>query len=199
MIEEPLDINELVEQALQDHGKIRKIVALLYDEDMVRRFAAAKALGEIARREPELMERRWMRIFKSFDDTMSCWGVAEALGEIAMNMPQHRGKITLFLKGFRRDDCSCLGYIWSMCRICQVEKEAIHEFVPVLEEFLQSRNICIRGQTLWALGELRIQNAAGRIKNFLSDEGETWFYENDAVRKDKIKTIAEEALKKIEL
>jgi HEAT repeat protein len=189
----------LIEQALQDHGKIRKIVALLYDEDMTLRFAAAKALGEIARREPELMERRWMRIFKSFDDTMSCWGVAEALGEIAMNMPQHRGKIMLFLKGFRRDDCSCLGYIWSMCRICQVEKEAIHDFAPELEEFLQSRNICIRGQTLWALGELRIQDAAGRIKNFLSDEGETWFYENDEVCKEKIKTIAEEALKKIEL
>jgi hypothetical protein len=110
MKREPVDIHELAEQALQDHGKIRKIVALLYDEDMARRFAAAKALGEIAQREPELMERRWMRIFKSFDDTMSCWSAAEALGEIALNMPQQRGKIMLFLKGFRRDDCSCLGY-----------------------------------------------------------------------------------------
>ena len=146
---EHVDTKLLVDEAIKDHGKIRKIVSLLYDEDMTRRFTAARALGEIAKQDPALMEQRWVRIFRAFDDTMSCWGVAEALGEIARNMPQHRRKIMLFLKGFRRDDCSCQGYIWGMCRICQVDRDEIRNFAPELENFLCSPNACIKGQAIW--------------------------------------------------
>jgi hypothetical protein len=103
----------------------------------------------------------------------------------------------LFLKGFRRDDCTCLGYIWGMCRICQIDREEVQNFVPELHQFLRSSNICIRGQALWALGELGIKDAAAGIKNFLSDQGETWFYENEAVCMGKICVIAEEALEKL--
>ncbi len=95
------DINLLADEAIKDHGKMRNIITLLYDEDLMRRFTAAKALGEIAKRDPELMQRRWERIFRSFDDTMSCCGAAEALGEIARNLPAYRGKIALFLKVFK--------------------------------------------------------------------------------------------------
>jgi hypothetical protein len=144
------------------------------------------------------MKQRWERIFGSFDDTMSCWGAAEALGEIAMNMPpQNRRRIALFIKVFKRDDCGCQGYIWGMSRICQVDRGWIKDFVPELEAFLHSRNACIRGQALWAFGELRIKEAAGRIKDFLQDEGETWYYDNETVCKNSIRTIAEQALKKL--
>jgi HEAT repeat protein len=82
-------------------------------------------------------------------------------------------------------------------RICQVDRNWIPEFVSELQEFLTSSNICIRGQALWALGELRIKGAAGSMKEFLRDEGETWYYENEEVRKKQIRTIAEEALGKL--
>jgi HEAT repeat protein len=196
---ESVDTHVLVDEAIKDHRKIRNIVSLLYDEDITRRFTAVKALGEVAKREPELMKQRWERIFRSFDDTMSCWGAAEALGEIARNMPQYRRKIVLFLKVFKKDDCSCQGYIWGMCRICQVDRDRIHDFAPELEGFLNSSNVCIRGQALWALGELRIKEATGRVKEFLLDEGETWYYENEAVYRKRIGTIVEEALRKLEI
>jgi HEAT repeat protein len=196
---ESVDTHLLVDEAIKDHRKIRNIVSLLYDEDITRRFTAVKALGEIAKREPELMKQRWERIFRSFDDTMSCWGAAEALGEIARNMPRYRRKIVLFLRVFRKDDCSCQGYIWGMCRICQVDRDWINDFAPELEGFLNSSNVCIRGQALWALGELRIKEATGRIKDFLLDEGETWYYENEAAYRKRIRTIVEEALRKLEL
>jgi HEAT repeat protein len=196
---ESVDTHLLVDEAIKDHRKIRNIVSLLYDEDITRRFTAVKALGEIAKREPELMKQRWERIFRSFDDTMSCWGAAEALGEIARNMPRYRRKIVLFLRVFRKDDCSCQGYIWGMCRICQVDRDWINDFAPELEGFLNSSNVCIRGQALWALGELRIKEATGRIKDFLLDEGETWYYENEAVYRKRIGTIVEEALRKLEI
>ena len=193
-----VDTKSLVDEAIKDHGKLRYILSLLYDDDLTRRFAAVKALGEIAKREPELMQRRWERIFRSFDDTMSCWGAAEALGEIARNMPGFRSRISIFLKLFKRDDCSCQGYIWGMCRICQVERNKIKDFTQELGDFLNSSNVCIRGQALWALGELRIKESAPRVKDFLHDEGETWYYDNEAVQMKRIRSIAEEALKKIE-
>ncbi len=192
-----LDINVMVEEAIKDHTKIRKIVSLLYEEDMTRRLTAVKALGALAKRDPALMQQRWERIFRFFDDTMSCWGAAEALGEMARNMPQLRGRIMLFMRLFRKDDCSCQGYIWGMCRICQVDRDRIHDFAPELDGYLNSPNICMRGQALWALGELRIKEAAGRMKDFLRDEGEIWYYDNEAAERKKISLIAEEALKKL--
>lgn len=131
---------------------------------------------------------------------MSCWGIAEALGEIARNLaPQHRRKIIPFLRGLRKYESCCQGYIWGMCRICQVERDMITDFIPELEDFLNSPDVCMRGQALWAWGELGIKEATERIKDFLLDEGETWIYENDSVSMKNIGTIAEEALRKIEI
>jgi hypothetical protein len=188
----------LVEEALRDHGKLRHIVSLLYHEDMAERLRAALALGEITRRDPELMRQRWERIFRSFDDTMSCWGVAEALSEIARNLPkQHRGKLVLFLRGLRRDDCSCQGYLRGMCRICRIDSERTKDFVTELEGFLDSQNICMRAQALRALGELEVKDAAARIRGFLKDTNEVWIFENESVARKSIGTIAKEALEKM--
>jgi hypothetical protein len=194
---ESMDVALLADEAIRQPSKMRQIVSLLYHDDMERRFVAVKALGAIARQKPEIMSQRWQRIFRAFDDTMSCWGAAEALGEIARNMPkQDRSKIVQFLKAFRRDDCSCMGYLWGMCRVCQV-RLWIEEFIPELKNFLSSANICIRGQALWALGELGVKEAVSRMKELLADDGETWYYENDAACRKKIKEIAEEALRKL--
>ena len=192
-------LTSLVENVLEDHNRLRSIISLLYDEDMSRRFMAAKALGEIARLAPDLMKQRWERIFRAFDDTMSCWGAAEALGEVGRNLPQHRKKIVMFLRGFRKDDCSCQGYIWGMCRICQVDSAMIKDFIAELEDFLASRNVCMTGQALWALGELGMKEAVGKIKSFLSDGRETWLFENEQVSMKSIGRIAEEAIRKLEL
>ncbi len=198
-MESLLDAGQMADEAIKHPPKIRQIVSLLYNDDMERRFVAVKALGTIAQREPELMKQRWERVFDKFDDTMSCWGAAEALGEIARNMPeQNRSRVVQFLKHFRRDDCGCMGYLWGMCRICQIDRRWAAEFVPELQGFLSSANVCIRGQALWALGELRVKEAAGRMKEFLADEGETRYYDNEAVRREKIKTIAGEALEKLD-
>lgn len=192
------NIAPLVEEALKDHGKLRNIVSLLYHEDMAERLRAALALGEITRRDPELMLQRWQRIFRAFDDTMSCWGVAEALAEIARNMPkEHRGKLVNFLRGFKRDDCSCQGYIWGMCRICKIEGGRVNDFVPELEAFLDSQNICMRAQALWALGELARKESAERIRAFLKDVNEVWIFEDGSVSRKSIGMIAGEALKKM--
>ena len=199
MSETPKDITELVNGVIRDHSKLRSVISLLYDEDMSRRFMAAKVLGEIARQEPELMKQRWERIFRAFDDTMSCWGAAEALGEIGRNLLQHRRKIVLFLRGFRRDECSCQGYIWGMCRICQVEPAATEDFMQELEGCLDSGNVCMTGQALWALGELRMTGAAERMRGFLNDKRETWIFENEQISMKSIGGIAGEALRKMEL
>ncbi len=144
------------------------------------------------------MRQRWERIFRSFDDTMSCWGVAEALSEIARNLPkQHRGKLVLVLRGLRRDDCSCQGYLWGMCRICIIDSDRRKDFVTELEEFLDSQNLCMRGQALWALGELKAANAAVRIREFLKDTAEVWIFENESAVKKTIGTIAGDALEKM--
>ncbi|MCL5024501.1 MAG: hypothetical protein M1497_14270 [Nitrospirae bacterium] len=187
----------LAEGAIRDHRKLRAIVSLLYGEKMEERLVAAKALGEIARRVPDLMRQRWERIFRAFDDTMSCWGAAEALGEIARNLPEQRRKIELFLKGFRKDECSCQGYIWGMCRICQVEMERTREFAPELIGFLGSQNVCMTGQAIWAIGELGIREASDKVESFLRDERETWVFENDSACVKSIGRIAEEALRKL--
>jgi hypothetical protein len=180
-----------------DQEKLRNIISDLYDIDMNCRFTAAKALGEFARNKPEFIKRVWPRIFYSFDDTMSCWGAAEGLGEIARNLPELRGKMILLLKKFQNDDVSCQGFIWATCRICQVERDSIINFIPDLMRILDSKDICRVGQAIWAIGELRTVEAAEKLKGFLHDNRKVWIYENDAAREKTIAEISEEALRKI--
>jgi hypothetical protein len=100
--------------AAADRRHIKALVSGLYDGDMGRRIASARALGEISRRDPEYIRKMWPRIFYAFDDTMSCWGAAEGLGEIGRNVPRLRDRIMLLLRKFQRDASSCQGYIWAV-------------------------------------------------------------------------------------
>ncbi|GAB4416840.1 MAG: hypothetical protein OHK0032_12880 [Thermodesulfovibrionales bacterium] len=197
MVKESQDLKSLVDGAIEDHQKLRQIISFLYDVDIERRFIATKVLGEIARIKPELIKKRWNRIFYAFDDTMSCWGVAEGLGEIGRNMPELRSKIVSLLRRFKRDECSCQGFIWSVCRIGQVERQRIKDLIPDLTDFLNSENACMVGQSIWALGELGITEAIDKIKGFLNDDRETWVYDNDSVGIRRISEIAAEAVKKL--
>ncbi len=193
------DIPSMVDEVISNRGKLGSITSLLYHEDMGQRLIAARTLGEIAKRDPELIKQRWERIFRAFDDTMSCWGAAEALGEIGRNLPERRSKIVLLLKAFKRDECSCQGYIWGMCRICQVDRDVVCDFTDELTAFLGSQNICMRAQAAWAVGELNIVSDAEKVKALLNDVGETWIFENDSASQKSVSQIAGEALRKLEL
>lgn len=197
MVKKSNRISLVNNKTTSDQKKLRNIISDLYDVDMNRRFMAAKALGEFARNNPEFIRKVWPRIFYSFDDTMSCWGAAEGLGEIARNLPELRGKMILLLKKFQNDEVSCQGFIWATCRICQVERDGIINFIPELMRILDSKDICRVAQAIWALGELRAAEAAKRIKGFLDDNCKVWIYENDAAREKTIAEISEEALRKI--
>jgi len=177
---------------------IRDIVAGLYGVDMQKRFEAALALGRLAKEDPDAVMRVWNRIFYAFDDTMSCWGAAEGLGEIARNMPGMRTKILALLRKFAADESSCQGFVWAVCRICQADPQLIEDMMPDLERGSSSPAACMVGQSLWALGELGVPGSEDRLKAFLEDTRETWIYENDAVRQKTIGQIAVEALKKLQ-
>ncbi|NJD55856.1 MAG: hypothetical protein FIA94_05550 [Nitrospirae bacterium] len=176
---------------------IKAIVAGLYGVDMQKRFEAALALGRLANDDPDAVMRVWNRIFYAFDDTMSCWGAAEGLGEIARNMPRMRTKILALLRKFAADESSCQGCVWAVCRICQVDRQLIEDIRPDLERASASPAACMVGQTLWALGELGMSGSEDRLKAFLEDTRATWLYENDAVRQKTVAEIAGEALKKL--
>lgn len=191
------NLGALVEEATASKKGLKRLVSLLYNEDMQNRLTAAKALGEMARVQKDFVRRVWPRIFYAFDDTMSCWGVAEGLGEIARNSPELRLSIFQLLKKFRRDEQSCQGFAWAIARIGQVDKKRIEHFIPDLVSFLESVDTCILGQSIWALAELEVHEAADSIKEHLGDGRETWLYENDSAYVKSINRIAKEALIKL--
>lgn len=180
-----------------DIKKARQLIAGLYDADMGRRFASARALGEFAGAHPDLIKKVWNRVFYAFDDTMSCWGVAEGLGEVARNVAGMRIKILRLLRKFEDDEASCQGFIWAVCRIGQVDREIISGFVQDLIDRLSSPTPCMLGQAIWALGELGISQSAETIRGMTDDMRETWIYENEGVVRMTIGEIAKQALGKL--
>lgn len=195
--EKQQDLASIVDEAIKDRTKLRSLISLLYDSDLERRFTAARALGEIARIKPELINQIWRRISSAFDDTMSCWGVAEGLGEIARNQPEFRGRIVSLLKVLMRDDACCQGCIWAIGRIGQIDKERIEDFIPDLIGLLGSPDACNLGQAIWALGELKIGDVKDRIKALIYDDRQTWVFENEAVSLKTIGDVAKEAIEKL--
>ncbi len=192
-----LKVNMASSEGKTRRDSIRDIVAGLYGVDMQKRFDAALALGCLAKEDPEAVMRVWNRIFYAFDDTMSCWGAAEGLGEIARNMPGLRTKILVLLRKFAADESSCQGFVWAVCRIGQIDHKLIEDIIPEIERASASPAACMVGQSMWALGELGIYGCEDRLTTSLGDTRETWLYENDAVRKKTIGEIAGEALRKL--
>ncbi len=191
------EIDSLALEAIGDKKAFKHVISLLYDMEMEKRLAAAKALGEIARIRPDIIRRRWDRIFYAFDDTMSCWGAAEALGEIGRNMPEIRGKILLLLRKFEKDETSCQGYIWAICRIAQVDMERALEFMPEIVGFINEKDACLKSQAIWASGELRIQDALESIEKNINDMREVKIYTSDSVEKTTISLLARKVLEEI--
>lgn len=177
--------------------RIKALVSGLYDHDMRRRHASATALGELSRASPDYVKRMWPRIFYAFDDTMSCWGAAEGVGEIGRNLPELRSKIIHLLRKFQRDSSSCQGYVWAVARIGQVDRESVEEFIPDLAGYLGADEPCMLGQAVWALGELGAVRQTERIRGLTGDARETWIYEDDDARPKTIGSIASEALAKL--
>ncbi len=187
----------LVSEFLKGTKKFRHILALLYDEDMETRFLGAKVLGEVTRLKPECIRTKWYRLFCSFGDTMSCWGVAEGLGEIGRNLPESRGKIALLLKRFRNDRVTCQGYVWAVCRIGQVDRNQMKSAISGLGGFLMSADDDIVGQTIWAIGELDLRDLCGRLKPLSGDPGTVRIYDHETVRSAPIARLVGEAYEKI--
>jgi hypothetical protein len=181
-----------------ERKRLRQIIGGLYGVDMQKRFASAQALGRIAKDDPDSIEKTWNRIFYAFDDTMSCRGVAEGLGEIARNLPRLRSRILTLLRKFQTDESSCQGFIWAVCRIGQVDRKLVNDFIPDLERAVESGASCMIGQALWAIGELRLVKNLSAVRRFLNDGRETWIYENDSVRIRTLGDIAGEALQKLQ-
>lgn len=190
-------IDQLADDVIRDHRNLKRVISLLYDADMGNRLLGALAIGRIARLSPDIIKKRWNRIFYAFDDTMSCWGAAEALGEIGRNIPEMRSRIVLFLRRFEKDESACQGFIWAICRIGQVGIEHIKDFIPDLISLLKSREPCMAGQAIWTLGELKITEAMDKIKTFLNDNRQIWLYESDSVCIKTIGRIAKEAVEKM--
>lgn len=191
------DVPVMAGDIIRDQRKLKQVISHLYDADMERRLFAAMVLGEVARLSPELIRKRWSRIFLAFDDTMSCWGITEALGEIARNYPELRGRIIPRLAKFKRDECSCQGFIWAVCRIGQADRKAIEHFIPDILSFLDSENVCMVGQAIWAAGELGLADAAAKVQESLHDDRELWLYENNGVAVKTIGRIARATLEKL--
>lgn len=187
------------DQANKERIRLRHLIAGLYDADMNRRLQAAQKLGIFAKENPDAIKQSWGRIFYAFDDTMSCWGASEGLGEIARNLPDLRSKILQLLRKFQNDDVSCQGFVWAICRIGQVDRDGIREFIPDLINLLGSDTSCMLGQTIWTLGELGLTETEASIERHTGDTRETWIYENDTASKKSIGEISREALSKLRI
>ncbi len=183
---------------VSENKKLRQIISGLYSADIGKRFETAKALGEFAHNNPAVIRQVWPRIFYAFDDTMSCWGASEGLGEIARAVPDLRSKILQLLRKFQHDEASCQGFLWAVCRIGQVERNLVQEFIPDLVHNLEADAACMLGQAIWALGELKVYEAESQIKAFALDTREADIYENEAVTRKTIGRISLEAEEKLQ-
>jgi hypothetical protein len=58
MDKKPKNLTLMVEEAIKDRRKLKKLISGLYALDMEERFNSAKALGMISRVKPEFINQR---------------------------------------------------------------------------------------------------------------------------------------------
>ncbi|OGR06762.1 MAG: PBS lyase [Deltaproteobacteria bacterium RIFOXYD12_FULL_50_9] len=201
---ESLDIDGLVDLALDDLKTIRFIQRLLFTPDTAIRWKTAFIFGKVcarlSTRKPGAVSDVLHRLFAACSDSASTnWGAIEAIGSIISERPDIFGTFTRYLFNYLGDRADLPATLWALGAIAKSRPDLIRKtpFYGLLD-FLNDDDSLIRGLTLRIFGHVQAKEAKQTIKNLQNDNAILTIYEEGKPVSTTIAELATEAIRLIE-
>ena len=192
---------------------VNALFSFLYNEDPAVKWNAVTAMGafvsDLACRDMEAARVVLRRLMWNLNDESGGigWGSPEAIGEIlAMHDPLAKEYSSILLSYAREDGnfqehpLMQRGVLWGIGRLVRSRPDLVQEaFWPHIIPFLDSGDPVVRGLAIRVLGLLGLDKTRSRLEGLKADESLVEIYENHALVTYRVKDLAKEALKKLDM
>ncbi|MBI5636832.1 MAG: HEAT repeat domain-containing protein [Nitrospinae bacterium] len=187
---------EVEQMAIKDKHWLRSLVSILYEGDELLLHRAAAVWGRLALSAPSSIRRYMSRL---------AWQLNDESGNIGKGSPQVIAEVARHNIDLARDvipvtthyldDRGMLpGVLWGIGRVGEIHRAPVLDTVPELRALLNDADAAIRGNAAWALGKLRVAEAAPGLRLLVDDNREVSIYENDEMNRWTVKEVAGRAL-----
>jgi hypothetical protein len=190
---------------------VNALFSLLYNEDPTIKWNAVVSMGaavsDLAEKDIEAARIVMRRLMWNLNDESGGigWGSPEAMGEIlASNSTLAREYSSILLSYIREDGnfqehpLMQRGVLWGIGRLCESRQELFLDIAwPHVIPLLNSEDTGVRGLAVWVLGLLGADKARSPLEALRGDENHLEIYKDHAIRKYRVKDLAEEALKSL--
>jgi hypothetical protein len=179
------------------------LISLSYDKTDPLSWRAIESLGlvsgEASKSNHELVRNLAGRLLWMIRDESGGigWSAPEMLGEVVRNNPELCADIAPIIVSFHEEKMLTAGVIWAVARMGKRNIEMVDYAIPIVINYLQSRNHTIRGYAAYALGEIGTEDTIPELEKLRDDDKIVSFYEDGELKQKTIKDIAEEAIRKL--
>ncbi|MBZ4686437.1 MAG: hypothetical protein PWQ96_1697 [Clostridia bacterium] len=192
MLEEK-DFAGIVQLGIQKRSTLKYLQVFLYDLNSVLTWRAIEALGlvcgSISQQKPELVRDIIRRFFWSLNDESggTPWSSAQVIGEIIRHNPKEYQNFISNLACFLEDE-NIRGYVlWALGRIALKAPELIEEYIPEIEQFLNSKDQTIKGFAAFALHSIGTPEAKEALQKIEKKDDMFSIYLDGELQKKRIK------------
>jgi hypothetical protein len=132
------------------------------------------------------------------------WGCPEAMGEILARHERLAKEYAHILISYTRPEGNYLehevlqrGLLWGIGRLSQVRPELVKDAAQYIIPYLKSPDANVRGLAALIMGLLEVKEARPSLEQLTDDKAELKTYIDHRFIKNRVKELAEEALKKL--
>ncbi len=200
---EEQSFHELSSLSASHHKVVTILISLSYDKKKTLAWRAIEAVGvlskDIAEIDAEKVRNIVGRLLWMLRDESGGigWSAPEMLGEIVRNNPELCADIAPIIVSFHEEIMLAAGAFRATGRIGNLNNETTGYAIPLLLHNLNSEDANVRGNAVYALGELGAVGAKFRLESMRDDNGRLDFYDNGELQSVTVSEIASAALTKM--
>ena len=175
--------HELIHLAPSHHKIVSNLVSLSYDKKNVLSWRAIEAVGviskDISETDPDTVRNIAGRLLWMIRDESGGigWSAPEMLGEIVRNNPVLCEDIAPIIVSFHTEAMLTAATLRAAGRIGPINNETVGYAIPILLSYLKSADNTVRGNAVYALGELGAVGARVLLARLKNDQAGFDFYD----------------------
>ncbi len=195
-----MDIDTLVDFAMDDSKTLRFMQRMLYDPLEEKRWLYAHAIGQVcsrvSTRKPGMVSDLLHRMYESCTDSAaSHWGIIEAIGSIISARADLFGAFARHLLMYRGVPETRVPVLWALGTLAETHPQVIRE-MPIYSvfEFVNHQDPATRGHAIRLFGRINAMEVRQDIDTWLVDDEELIVYNHGLPQQTTVAKLAQEAV-----
>ena len=185
---EKQSFHDLIHLSSSHHKIVNSLISLSYDKKKLLSWRAIEAVGiiskDISETDPDTVRNIAGRLLWMLRDESGGigWSAPEMLAEIIRNNPVLCADIAPIIVSFHTEVMLTAATLRATGRIGPINNETVGYAIPIILPYLKSADSTVRGNAVYALGELGAVGARILLVRLKNDQARFDFYDCGELR-----------------